>query len=83
MEWNWDLPGELRKQVVWSASLDQEECNFKERTHHDVAIETLLTNGDSHILAIIFKDLGARDHETIGVRIGGIECRHPCAWLVL
>jgi len=43
---------------------------FKEHTHHDAAVETLLTDGDNHVLAINFKNLGARDHETIGVHIG-------------
>jgi len=59
---------------VWSASLDQEGWIFKEHTHHDAAIETLLTDGDNHVLAITIEDLGARDHGTIGVRIEGVEC---------
>jgi len=57
-----------------SASLDQEKCDFKEHTHHDAAVETLLTDGDNHVLAITFENLGTRNHKTIGVRIGGVEC---------
>ena len=46
---------------------------MKARTHHDMTVETLLTNSYDNVLAITFKDLGARNHETIRVRVGGIE----------
>ena len=43
-------------------------------SHHDVTVETLLADSDSYVLAVTFEDLGARDHETVGVRVGGVRC---------
>jgi hypothetical protein len=42
----------------------------KVRTHHDATVETLLTYSNNDVLAITFEDLGARDHEAIGVGVG-------------
>jgi len=52
----------------------QEERTFKERIHHDTTVETLLTDSDNYVLAVIFEDLGTRGHETIGVHIWGVKC---------
>ena len=44
-----------------------------EHTHHDTTVEALLTDGDDDVLAITFENLGTRDHETVGVSVGGVE----------
>ena len=46
---------------------------MKECTHHDITVKILLTNNCDNALAITSKNLGARNHETICVCIGGIE----------
>ena len=47
--------------------------NVKVCAHHDTTVETLLTDSYDNILAITFEDLGARNHETIRVCVGGIK----------
>jgi len=47
--------------------------DFREHTHHDTAVETLLTDSDNDVLSITFKDLGARNQEAIRMGIGGVE----------
>ena len=46
---------------------------FRECTHHDTTVETLLTDSDNDVLSITFEDLGARNQEAIRMGIRGVE----------
>jgi len=46
----------------------------RERTHHGTTVETLLAHSDDDVLAITVEDLGAGNHEAVGVGVEGIGC---------
>ena len=42
-------------------------------THHDATVETPLINSGDDVLAVTVKNLGARNHETIGVNVESVS----------
>ena len=55
------------------ASRNRKETFSAERTHHDTAVEAVRSDSDNDVFAVTIQDLGARNHETIGISISGVE----------
>ena len=58
---------------MWCGECPEISRESHKHTNHDTAVKTLLTNSDDDISAVTVKNPGARNHETISVRIRGVD----------